>query len=62
MNSKKVVYLFFSTLLIGGISGAIVFFILDWETYLNGLMSGEVVDFLLVIVWLIGIGAMWSLR
>lgn len=61
MNSRKVVYLFFSTLLIGATSGALVGFILDWRTYWEGLMSGEVVDFVLVIVWLFGIGAMWTL-
>ncbi|RXJ03082.1 KinB activator protein [Anaerobacillus alkaliphilus] len=61
MNSRKVVYLFFTTLLIGAASGAFVGFILDWRTYWDGLMSGEVVDFILVIIWLLGIGAMWSL-
>ncbi|MFN7253303.1 MAG: KinB-signaling pathway activation protein [Anaerobacillus sp.] len=61
MNSRKVVYLFFTTLLIGATSGALVGFILDWNTYLAGLMSGEIIDFILVLVWLFGIGAMWSL-
>ncbi len=61
MNSRKVVYLFFTTLLIGASSGAFVGFILDWKTYVDGLMSGEIIDFILVIVWLFGIGAMWSL-
>jgi KinB signaling pathway activation protein len=61
VNSRKVVYLFFTTLLIGAASGALVGFILDWRTYWDGLMAGEVVDFILVIIWLFGIGAMWSL-
>jgi KinB signaling pathway activation protein len=61
VNSRKVVYLFFTTLLIGATSGALVGFILDWNTYLAGLMSGEIIDFILVLVWLFGIGAMWSL-
>ncbi|MCT8136487.1 KinB-signaling pathway activation protein [Anaerobacillus sp. CMMVII] len=61
MNSRKVVYLFFTTLLIGATSGALVGFVLDWRTYFDGLMAGEVIDFILVIVWLFGIGAMWSL-
>jgi KinB signaling pathway activation protein len=61
VNSRKVVYLFFTTLLVGATSGAIVGFILDWNTYLAGLMSGEIIDFILVLVWLFGIGAMWSL-
>lgn len=61
MNSRKVVYLFFTTLLLGAASGALVGFILDWKNYWEGLMAGEVIDFILVIVWLFGIGAMWSL-
>lgn len=61
VNSRKVVYLFFSTLLIGATSGAIVGLLLDFETYWQGLMAGEVVDTILVFVWLFGIGAMWTL-
>lgn len=61
MNSKKVVYLFISTLLIGASSGTLVGLLLDFGTYIEGVLSGEIVDFLLVLVWLFGIGAMWSL-
>lgn len=61
MNSRKVVYLFFSTLFIGATSGVIVGLFLDLENYWQGLMSGDVVDFILVVVWLFGIGAMWTL-
>lgn len=61
MNSRKVVFLFFSTLLIGASSGLVVGLLLDFRTYWEGLMAGEVVDFILVLVWLFGIGAMWSL-
>ena len=61
MNSRKVVFLFFSTLLIGATSGLIVGLLLDFQTYWEGLMAGEFVDFILVLVWLFGIGAMWSL-
>lgn len=61
MNSRKVVYLFFSTLLIGATSGTIVGLLLDFETYWQGLMAGEIIDFILVLVWLSGIAAMWTL-
>lgn len=61
MNSRKVVFLFFSTLLIGATSGVIVGLLLDFETYWQGLIAGEVVDTILVLVWLFGIGAMWTL-
>lgn len=61
VNSRKVVYLFFTTLIIGATSGMLVGLILDWNTYWQGFTSGEVIDFILVLVWLFGIGAMWSL-
>lgn len=61
MNSRKVVYLFFSTLIIGSVSGAFVGLMLDWQEYLDGLLSGEIIDFILVLVWLLGVSAMWSL-
>ncbi len=57
MNSKKVVYLFFSTLLLGATSGAFIGFILDWK----GLIALGIPDFIFVAVWLLGISAMWSL-
>lgn len=57
MNSRKVVYLFFTTLIIGSVSGAIVGFILDPSTYL-----GEgFLNFFFGFVWLIGACAAFSL-
>lgn len=57
MNTRKVVYLFFSTLIIGSISGAIVGFILDWSMY----TTAGAMNLLVGIIWLLGISAAFSL-
>ena len=57
MNSRKVVYLFFTTLLIGSISGAIVGTIIDWSV----LIEDGFVNLLVGIIWLLGISAAFSL-
>ncbi|MBU8908574.1 KinB-signaling pathway activation protein [Desertibacillus haloalkaliphilus] len=57
MNSRKVVYLFFSTLLVGSISGVIVGLVIDWSTY-----TGEgFMNFFVGLIWLLGISATFSL-
>lgn len=56
LNSRKVVYLFFTTLIIGSVSGAIVGFILDPKNYL-----GEgFLNFLFGFIWLIGVCSAFS--
>ncbi|KHF38987.1 KinB-signaling pathway activation protein [Halalkalibacter okhensis] len=57
MNSRKVVYLFFSTLLVGSISGAIVGFILDFHVY----TEGSFLNLFFGLLWLLGICAAFSL-
>ncbi len=57
MNSRKVVYLFFSTLLFGSVSGAIVGFIFDYERY----VSDGIANFIVGIIWLLGMSAAFSL-
>lgn len=56
MNSRKVVYLFFTTLAIGSISGAIVGFLLDPDPYLGEGFA----NFLVGVIWLIGACAAFS--
>ncbi|WP_216831051.1 KinB-signaling pathway activation protein [Alkalihalobacterium elongatum] len=57
MNSRKVVYLFFTSLLVGSISGAIVGVALDWSVYTNeGAMN-----FIFGLLWLLGISAAFSI-
>lgn len=57
MNSRKVVYLFFTTLLVGSISGAIVGFILDYHVY----TEGTFLNMFFGLIWLLGICAAFSL-
>ncbi|MFB4166103.1 KinB-signaling pathway activation protein [Alteribacillus sp. JSM 102045] len=57
MNARKLVYLFFTTLLIGATSGAIVGVLLDLETY----FSGGILNFLFGLLWMLGISAAISL-
>ncbi|MFC5713847.1 KinB-signaling pathway activation protein [Thalassorhabdus alkalitolerans] len=57
MNTRKVVYLFFTTLIIGSISGAIVGVLLDLDTYLDG----GFLNFLFGLLWMLGISAAISL-
>ncbi|OLO27133.1 KinB activator protein [Alkalihalophilus pseudofirmus] len=57
MNSRKVVYLFFTSLLIGSFSGAIVGLVIDWSLY----TSEGAMNFIFGLVWLLGISAAFSL-
>lgn len=57
VNSRKVVQLFFTTLLIGSISGAIVGFIFDYDI----LTSGSFANFIVGIIWLLGMSAAFTL-
>ncbi|MFB5664133.1 KinB-signaling pathway activation protein [Alteribacillus sp. HJP-4] len=53
MNARKLVFLFFSTMLVGAVSGAITGVLLDLETYL----SGGLLNFLFGVLWMLGISA-----
>lgn len=57
MNSRKVVYLFFSTLIIGSVSGAIVGFFFDYDI----LTSGSFANMAVGVIWLLGMSAAFSL-
>ncbi|MFV8829701.1 KinB-signaling pathway activation protein [Alkalihalobacterium sp. APHAB7] len=57
MNSRKVVYLFFTSLLIGSISGAIVGLALEWSVY----TAEGAMNFLFGLIWLLGISAAFSI-
>ncbi|RSL28939.1 KinB activator protein [Salibacterium salarium] len=57
MNTRKLVYLFFSTLLIGAFSGAIIGVVLDTDTY----FGGGFLNFLFGFLWMFGMSAAISL-
>ncbi|WP_084552201.1 KinB-signaling pathway activation protein [Bacillus cihuensis] len=56
MNSRNIVRLFISTLLVGGITGGIVGFVVRWEEF----TSFDLVELLSVFVWLVGVGLIFS--
>ncbi|ALA52679.1 KinB signaling pathway activation protein [Shouchella clausii] len=57
MNSKKVVFLFWSTLLFGSVSGGIVGFFINLEVYLGDGIGNLIVG----IIYMLGISAAFSL-
>ncbi|WP_347548062.1 KinB-signaling pathway activation protein [Pseudalkalibacillus hwajinpoensis] len=61
MKTRNLVYLFFSTLLIGSTAGMITGIILDWPQYWTDLKNGELVSFLIVMLWLLGVSSIFSL-
>ncbi|SFM25062.1 KinB-signaling pathway activation protein [Salibacterium qingdaonense] len=57
MNTRKLVYLFFSTLLIGASSGAVIGVLLDTDTY----FGGGFLNFFFGLLWMFGVSAAISL-
>ncbi|MGM7703702.1 KinB-signaling pathway activation protein [Pseudalkalibacillus sp. Hm43] len=55
MNIKKWVYLFFTTLLIGGVSSVIVGLLLRWQDIESG------ASFFVMLAWLMGFGFIFSI-
>ncbi|MBU9710767.1 KinB-signaling pathway activation protein [Evansella tamaricis] len=50
MNTKKVVFLFYTTFLIGTFSGFLIGFILDWHTHILDLSKGQFGGFVMIII------------
>ncbi|MFA9556525.1 KinB-signaling pathway activation protein [Evansella sp. AB-rgal1] len=50
MNTRKVVFLFYTTLLIGTFSGFLIAFILDWRTHINDLSNGQIGGFIMILI------------
>lgn len=61
MKTRNLVYLFFSTLLIGSTAGMVTGLAMEWTQYWNDLKNGEVVSFLIVMLWLLGVSSIFSL-
>ncbi|MFK3961787.1 KinB-signaling pathway activation protein [Guptibacillus hwajinpoensis] len=61
MKTRNLVYLFFTTLLIGSTAGMLTGIVLDWSQYWTDLKNGEFVSFLIVILWLLGVSSIFSL-
>ncbi|AMX85352.1 KinB-signaling pathway activation protein [Geobacillus subterraneus] len=60
MNSRKWVRLFLTTLLIGGIAAAAVGMVLNWKEFGHLLLRLDIVEFMAVLLWHIGVGFIFS--
>jgi KinB signaling pathway activation protein len=60
VNSRKWVRLFLTTLAIGGITAAIIGIIFNWGEYQKLLLQLDIVEFLAVLIWHIGVGFIFS--
>jgi KinB signaling pathway activation protein len=60
VNSRKWVRLFLTTLVIGGITTAIVGIIFNWSEYQKLLLRWDVVEIFAVLMWHIGVGFIFS--
>ncbi|OQP04839.1 KinB-signaling pathway activation protein [Geobacillus sp. 46C-IIa] len=60
MNSRKWVRLFLTTLLIGGMTAAAVGMVLNWKEFGHLLLRLEIVEFMAVLLWHIGVGFIFS--
>ena len=60
MKSRYVVKLFLSTLLVGGISTAIIGFIVRWTEFQPYFTDFNLIDILSTVFWLFGVGLIFS--
>jgi KinB signaling pathway activation protein len=60
VNSRNVVKLFFSTLLIGAVVTGIVGFVVQWEKFEPFFTNFELMEILSILFWLMGIGLIFS--
>ncbi|WP_041580207.1 KinB-signaling pathway activation protein [Bacillus sp. 1NLA3E] len=60
MNSRNMVKLFFSTLLIGAVTTGIVGFIVRWGEFAHFFTDYEVGEIISIMFWLMGIGLIFS--
>lgn len=61
MNSRNLVRLFFSTLLLGGITTGIVGFVVRWDEFEPFFSDFQLVEILSILAWLVGVGLIFSL-
>ncbi|WP_106406368.1 KinB-signaling pathway activation protein [Bacillus marinisedimentorum] len=60
MTIRKWMYLFISTLIVGGAAALVTGFAIGFKEYTGLIASGEILQLLSVIVWMIGLGLMFS--
>ncbi|AZV40900.1 KinB-signaling pathway activation protein [Peribacillus asahii] len=60
MNSRNVVRLFMTTLLVGGFTGALAGFIVRWDEFQSYFTSFQIVSIFSTFIWLFGVGLIFS--
>ena len=60
VNSRHLVRLFFSTLLVGGITAGIVGVVSRWGQFQSLIESKEYIEILMTFIWLVGLGLIFS--
>ncbi|WP_077620258.1 KinB-signaling pathway activation protein [Bacillus sinesaloumensis] len=61
MKSRNWVRLFLSTLLVGAVSTIITGFAVKWSEYKELFLASDIVEILMVVFWLIGVGFIFSI-
>jgi KinB signaling pathway activation protein len=61
VTSRNLVKLFFSTLLLGGLTTGIAGFFIRWKDFDQYFTNFEVMEILMALIWLIGVGLIFSL-
>jgi KinB signaling pathway activation protein len=61
VTSRNLVKLFFSTLLIGGLTTGIVGFIVRWTEFEPYFVNFQVIDIIMTLFWLAGVGLIFSI-
>ena len=60
VNSRHLVRLFFSTLLVGGITAGVVGVVSRWGQFQSLIESKEYIEILMTFIWLVGLGLIFS--
>lgn len=61
MTSRNWVHLFLTTLVIGAVTTAVVGFIVRWSEFQHLLSDFNILEFLSILVWLMGVGLIFSI-
>lgn len=61
MNSRNWVKLFFSTLLVGGVTTGLVGFVVRWDEFEPFFSDFQLLEILSILAWLIGVGLIFSI-
>ena len=60
LTSRRLVRLFFTTLLFGGLTAGLVGFLARWDKYSELFASFQIVEILMTFIWLFGVGLIFT--